>query len=167
MFTDFLSVLLHISSTFRRVENIGLRGPILGYFGPLKISKSSGIWSFSQTFSLWFRISLCVHVNVSYFKRCGEYWHQRPNFRVILGPKINHDSGLQSFLKYVPFVSHHTWFTCLLGYLHVCFNYVPQSLYFWAWSCGCSGACYASCFLVLDRNMLLVLFTVTSRALQH
>ena len=41
----------------------------------------------------WFLISLGLHINL----RCVEYRPQRPNFQVILGPKIDQNSRLQSF----------------------------------------------------------------------
>ena len=56
VFTGFTSVLLHmlIASTFRGVENIGLRGPISRSFWGPKIDHNSGLQSFSQKFSTGF-----------------------------------------------------------------------------------------------------------------
>ena len=68
VFTGFTSVLLHmlIACTFRCVENMTHRCPILG---PLKICKNSDPWSFSQKVCTGFASVFCIslHVNLGYF----------------------------------------------------------------------------------------------------
>ena len=52
---------------------------------------------------------------------CAEHWPQRPNFRVILGPQIDHNSG--HFIKHFPEVSHHSRFTCFkIGGTSMCIS---------------------------------------------
>ena len=75
------------------VENMGLRGPI---FGTLNKSKFRSLVIFSKQFH-WFRISLGAHCQLELILEVCRIWAQRPNFRVILGPQIDHNSGLQSF----------------------------------------------------------------------
>ena len=62
---------------------------LLDTLGP-KIGQIPVFGNFSKRFH-WFRISHGLHVN------CVVHWSQRPYFQVILGPKIDHNSGLQSF----------------------------------------------------------------------
>ena len=130
VFNGLTSVLLHmlIARTFRCVEDIGLRGPLLGHFGSQYKSKFRSLVIFSNIF-LWFRIGLGLHVSFGDFYRCVEYRPQRPNFRLILGPKIDHNSGLQSYSQIFPLLSHHS-FTCLLGVLLGVFQWcAPKALF--------------------------------------
>ena len=79
VFTGFTTLLLHvfIASAFRCVENMGLRGPIFGPLWAQNKQKFRSLIIFSKIFH-WFRISLGIHVNLSYFYRCVDYWPQRP-----------------------------------------------------------------------------------------
>ena len=124
----FTTVLLHmlIASTFRCVENMGLICPMFWPLYPQNKSKFLSLVIFSHIFQ-WFRISLIVNVNLRYFWRYVEYWPQRPNFRVILGPQINHNSGLQSFSQIFSFGFTSFLSYMLIGGTFVCiFNYVPK-----------------------------------------
>ena len=59
---------------------------------------------------------------------CGEYGPQWPNFWVILGPQIDHNSG--HFIKHFPMVSHHSCFTCLLVVLLCAFQLcAPKAIF--------------------------------------
>ena len=94
--TSCTSVLLHmfIVSTFRRVWYMGLRDPILGaFFWPQIKSKFRSLVIFSISFH-WFHISIASHAHCEYFYRCREYRPKRPNFRVIVCAKIDHNSRL-------------------------------------------------------------------------
>ena len=101
-----ISIASH-ASTFRGVEKKGLGGPI---FGSLWAPKYPSFVIFSKSFH-WFRISLGLHVHLRYFYRCVEYRPQGPNFRVILSPKIYHNSGFRSYSQtfstgFAPFFSY-------------------------------------------------------------
>ena len=64
VFNGFTSELLHmlIASTFKCVENMGLRGPILGDFGSQNKSIFRSLVISSKIFH-WFRISVRLHVS--------------------------------------------------------------------------------------------------------
>ena len=106
-FTGFTSVLLHmpIASAFRCVENIHR-----AIFGP-QIIKNPGLWSFSQNFPLVSNQSWCSCQFELLLEVC---WilASEAQFSCHFGPKIDHNSCLQSFSKIFPI-----GFTSLLFYM--------------------------------------------------
>ena len=116
-----MSVLLHmlIASTFRGVENMGLRGPFLG----TKIGQTSHHWSFYQRFSTVFA-SFLVYMSNWATWRYVEYRPQRPNFRVILGSELDHNSGLQSFSQTISAAFTLFLFYVLIGGTFMCISMI-------------------------------------------
>ena len=82
--------------------------------GP-QISQNSGLRSFSKKFPTGCA-SFLVYMSIwATFRGMLNIGPRGPNFRVILDPLIDLNSG--HFIKHFPMVSHHSRFTCLLGVL--------------------------------------------------
>ena len=103
------------------------KAQFLGHFGSQSKKNFWCLVTFSKRLH-WFHKSIASHAHSKYFQMCGEYGPQWPNFWVILGPQIDHNSG--NFIKHFPMVSHHSRFTCLLGVLLCAFQLcAPKALF--------------------------------------
>ena len=102
IFTGFTSVLLHMLIA---ITMCGEYGPQRSYFwaplGP-KVSKNSSLWSSSHKFSLvshqsWFTCQFQLLLEVCWISA------QKTQIQGIFDPKIEHGSGLESFLPEASF----------------------------------------------------------------
>ena len=119
VFTGFISALLHmlIASTFRCVENMGLRGPILG---PLGVPNKTKILVFGHFLTniplvsrqFWFTYQFQLLLEVSWISAS-----RGPISGSFRAPRENMIQVFSHFLKYFPLVSHQSYLTC---YLVIC-----------------------------------------------
>ena len=129
VFTGFSSVLLHmlIASTFRCVENLGLRGPIVGPLWAPKQVKIPVCGDFLKFFPLVSHQSFLNQSIWTSFKGVLKIGLRGPNSRV-----TDHSSGFQSFSQIFPFgFTSFLFYMLIRGYLYVYFNDMPQSFHFW------------------------------------
>ena len=132
----YISIAAHAHCEyFQLYMKYGPQRPNFGAIFGTQISKNSSLWSFSQKSFHWFRISLGLHVNLSYFSRYVEYRLGGQISGSISSPKYNMIHVFSHFLN----IFH--WFHILLVlhayWLHfkVYFRLQPNLF-----------SCQASCF---------------------
>ena len=86
----------------RCVKDRPQRVKCFGHFRPSNESKFRIPTILSKNV-LWIHVSLALYTHWSYFQRCVQYVHQRPNFWAFFGPEECQNSGLWSFSQKIFF----------------------------------------------------------------
>ena len=116
-----------VGATFIGVYKIGPRDKIFGHFWPPNVSRKQIFDCFHKCF-LWIHISLALYAYWRYFQRCVQYGPQRPNFWVILDPKLSQNCGLWSLSQ-----------KCSIIFTSVLIHMLITSTFGGVWSMGIRG----------------------------